>query len=109
MRKYITEKPLFSIHIPKTAGTSFQKILKCWFGDDLYLHYFDEKNNKMPEKYILKSGLCIHGHFNKKRGFGVFDYYPEADQFITIIRDPLELHLSNFFFVKKMFQNHNNS
>jgi len=104
MKKYNTEKALFSIHIPKTAGTSFQKTLKFWFGEDLYLHYFDEKNNKMPEKYVLKPGLCIHGHFNKRRRFGIFDYYPGANQFITIIRDPLELHLSNFFHVKNNIQ-----
>lgn len=101
MRKYNSEKPLFHIHIPKSAGTTFNKVLDYWFDKNLCPHYFDEENNKMPVKYDLKPHLCIHGHFNKKRGFGVFDYYPGAEQFTTIIREPIELHLSNYFYVKK--------
>ena len=111
MKQYDKEKPLISIHIPKCAGTSFIGVLKEWFGKKLYLHYFDEKNNKMPPRYNLKTwpfrrkfkrGLCIHGHFNKTRGFGVMDYYPEVDQFITILREPFEIAVSNYFFVKKL-------
>ncbi len=76
----------------------------------MHTHYFDEKEGKMPERQNLKTGFlrkrfkkntCIHGHFNKARGFGIQDYYPEVDQFITILRDPLEITLSNYFFAKK--------
>ena len=107
MKEYNRKKPLVSIHIPKCAGTSFRSVLKKWFKKKLYLHYFDEKNNVMPPSYNLKSGIlkrrfkkgvCIHGHFNKARGFGVLDYYPEIDQFITILRDPFEVALSNYFY-----------
>lgn len=110
MKQYDGEKPLISIHIPKCGGTSFMAVLRSWFGKNLYIHYFEERRNKMPRRHNLKSGLferrfkkgiCIHGHFNKKRGFGVRDYYPEVDQFITVLRDPFEMALSNYFFVKK--------
>lgn len=110
MKDYEKDKPLISIHVPKCGGTSFLSVLKAWFGKRLYVHYFDEKRGKMPEKKSLRSGLlkrkfkkgiCIHGHFNKKRGFGIKDYYPEVDQFITILRHPLELALSNYFYIKK--------
>lgn len=41
MKQYDRNKPLFAIHIPKTAGTSFRAILKAWYGKKLLLHYRD--------------------------------------------------------------------
>lgn len=105
MRKYDPDQPLISIHIPKTAGISLRKVLQNWFKDKLLLHYFNEKENKLPAKYKLEPGICIHGHFNAQRGFGVSDYYKKAEQFITFFREPLELQLSNYFFIKKNIRN----
>ena len=114
MIPYDPDKPLISIHLPKCAGTSFRQVLETWFGNNLFLHYFNEKENKKPEIVRLKSwwpwrkyrpNLCVHGHFNQARGFGIQDDYPEVEQFITIIRDPFEAHLSLFYFMKKLGQN----
>ncbi|MDH5379452.1 MAG: sulfotransferase family 2 domain-containing protein [Cyclobacteriaceae bacterium] len=143
MLKYISNKPLISIHIPKTAGTSFEKVLNKWFnrkdfininnhprlykyltplnldffyqkltGCGLYYHYRNELFNKMPRKVSLgkKYGLikrknqpeCVHGHFDPDTdGGNLFHYYPEASQFITFLRDPLELQLSLYFYNRK--------
>jgi hypothetical protein len=106
---YDPKKPLISIHIPKCAGTSFTAVLREWFGNSLLLHYFNERWNIPPRRYALKrifsnefkEGLCIHGHFNRRRGVGVEDYYPEVRQFITVMRDPFDLHLSNYFYLKR--------
>lgn len=109
MKNYNPKKPLFSIHIPKCAGASFSEILKAWFKKGFLRHYKNEKLNKPPEKYNfytgfllkkLKPNLCVHGHFNNNRGIGISDYYPEAEQFITILRDPFDIHVSNYFYVK---------
>ena len=92
------------VHIPKCAGTSFSKILQTWFGKYYFSHYHDEKKNQSPKKIVidkLSSRLCIHGHFNHTRGEGISDYYPREKQIITIIRDPFDLHVSSYFFVKK--------
>lgn len=114
-KAYNPLKPLISIHIPKCAGTSFDAILKGWFGAGFHRHYFDEKNNLKPKKIYADGAIparpvrtCIHGHFNNKRQMGVFDYYPSADQYITIIRDPLELHISNYFFLKRRIRENQN-
>jgi hypothetical protein len=56
-------------------------------------------------KSLVLKKRCIHGHFNRERGLGVQDHYPEVDQFITILRDPLEIHLSNYFYLKKLKEN----
>ncbi len=99
MRRYSVEKPLISLHIPKCAGQSFRETLHRWFGDRLFFHYF-QQHNAMPPRRDFSPGICIHGHFNRTKGFGVMDYYPEADQFITILRNPLDMAISNYFYWK---------
>ncbi len=116
MKQYDPNKPLISIHIPKCGGTSFAEILKRWFGKGFLQHYHDERNDKHPRRLNLFKDpyrkefipdLCIHGHFNHDRGNGAEKYYPVVDQFITIIRDPFELHLSSYFFrIKREKENH---
>lgn len=102
MKQYDKEGHLIYIHVPKCGGTSILAVLEKWFNENFYKHYYDEKNNKMPPKYNLRSDVCICGHFNKKRQFGIMDYYPEADQFVTILRDPFERVASIYFYVKRV-------
>jgi len=105
MKVYDKDKPLISLHAPKCGGTSFLSVLKQWFGENLYLHYFDQRRNERPRRYETRGGICIHGHFNKRRKLGVLDYYPEADQLIIILRDPFEMALSRYFFTKGQGEN----
>jgi hypothetical protein len=106
MRTYDKNTPLLSIHIPKCGGISLTTTLKEWYGDNLLLHYYNERETIMPKKYKFKKrysykykkNICVHGHFNGNRGFGVDDYYPEIKQAITFLRDPLEIALSVFHF-----------
>lgn len=101
MNSYDPSLPLFSVHIPKCAGSSFSKVLKEWFKENLLLHYPNESKGALPEKHVLRPGICIHGHFNNARGTGLYDYYSAANQLITVVRDPFEMHISNYFFVKR--------
>lgn len=100
MIKYNPAKPLISLHIPKCGGQSVRRVLKTRFAENLYFHYYKDYS-VLPPKYELNPGICIHGHFNHTRGFGVADYYPEAGQLITFLRDPLEIMVSNYFFWKR--------
>ncbi len=112
MKTYDPSRPLVSLHIPKCAGTSFQAVLRTWFGRRLYDHYLDEKTGKPARRHRLKSrlsptrwkhGVCVHGHFNKRRpGSALREYYPEVDQFITVLRDPFEVHLSQYFWGRRL-------
>jgi hypothetical protein len=102
MVDYRKNNALISIHIPKTGGQGFRKILDFWFGSRLYFHYFNEKENRMPEKHDLKPGVCVHGHFNMRRQFGVMNYYPQVNQFITFLRDPFEILVSRYFYTKRL-------
>lgn len=104
MRQYNPKEYLLSLHIPKSGGTSFTEILKKWFWPGFHAHYFDHRLNRMPlpiRKFkppLHNLGLfplCIHGHFEEE--CGVYESYPNASQFITLLRDPLELQISLFF------------
>lgn len=56
--------------------------------------------NAPPIVHKTGPGICIHGHFNRTREIGIGNYYPDADQFVAIIRDPLERAISYYFFWK---------
>jgi len=149
MQAYNPDLPLFSLHVPKTAGTSFDNVLKQWFNDrpfpnlmnrprlaallsplnvdftlqrmmgcGLYHHYSNEVAAAKPRvaplgrKYgVLGTRIhreCVHGHFDPNIDGGtLFDYYPEARQFITVLRDPLEMQLSLYFYNKKLIESGN--
>ena len=108
MKAYEIDKPLIVIHVPKTAGTSVRTIFHGWYGDNFHRHYTNTISGELPPKIDLSKmhsiahPLCLFGHFNKLGGFGVEDYYPEVGQFVTILRDPFEQLISNYFFFKKV-------
>ena len=110
MKAYDPSDLLISIHLPKCGGSSLKAALKRWFGKKLYYHYYDEEKNATPSRLLsyrirlssmMSDGYCVHGHFNKYRGFGIRDYYPNSNQFISFLRDPLEIHLSNYYFLTR--------
>ena len=99
--EYDASQPLISIHVPKTAGSSFRGVLEKWFGPKLHFHYADDERGTRPVKHAWLSGTCIHGHFNRNRGFGVLHYYRQAAQYITFLRDPFATTVSNYFYLKQ--------
>lgn len=106
MIDYDPSVPLIFLHMPKAAGTSVKELMRAWYGDDLYLHYFNEENQTRPQKQNFfdsneqDSSVAIYGHFNRARKFGVEHYYPSAKQFVTLLRDPFERIASVYFFFK---------
>src|SRR5262245_55123363 len=102
---YNAHKPLISLHVPRCGGTSFQSVLGQWFSTNFYLHYLFGRLNQVPQRQDFRGGICIHGHFNKRRKVGVLDYYPGAEQFITILRDPFEVEVSHYFHAKGLGEN----
>ena len=111
MKEYNSREILISQHIPKCAGTSFIKVLNSWFGPGFYKHYFNHAKAITPRRpfslNVIKHFMpvCVHGHFDKEKdGVGIFDIYPETKQIITVVRDPLEMQLSLYFYMKKLIE-----
>lgn len=83
-------------------------VLSQWFGDGF--HKVNQQQNaqfgmqKLPTKdeegNWIANVKCIQSHFHHGFGFGLPYFYPEVDQYITILRDPFDLMVSMYFFMK---------
>jgi len=102
---------LVSIHIPKTAGTSFRNILKKVYGEDRVIRVDitlpSEKTpySSCPEPPpVLPEGTkVIHGHF---RFQDVAEKYKLRKDIpiITWVRNPVERVISNYFYLQKILR-----
>jgi len=108
---------LISIHVPKTAGTSFGYILIDIYKDNYGKHYqqplkkntpkflhkliqnkYDNTPNILCKKDITKNIKCIHGHmtYNKYKS----DFNIKNVKLITWVRNPIERLISLYYFRK---------
>ncbi|MNS28030.1 Sulfotransferase family protein [compost metagenome] len=99
---YDPDKLLVSVHIPKTAGTSLAQALETWFGDRLRRHY--RNSAQLSSAADDAPGVCVHGHFQPDEPGRVRDHFPQADQFITVMRDPFQRMISLWRFLNAMQQ-----
>ncbi len=93
---------LISIHVPKTAGSSFFRILKQVYGKESVLRL---NTMNLTEDQIEKISLdpknqdllkVIHGHLKISQLDQIIqDYQPRI---ITWLRNPVERVISNYFF-----------
>jgi hypothetical protein len=98
---YNPAEPLISLHVPKTGGTSLKAVLGDWFPDGRLLLHYRTAPTHMPPRHDWHGPVCIHGHFNALRDFGVSDYYPQAAQFIVFLREPFDRFLSLWFYMNE--------
>ena len=104
---------LVSLHLPKTAGTSFGSALKTRFGNALLRDYADVPINTPPferNKAAMQAALdnaeadwsgieCIHGHFLPVK-YLLLAARREL-KFVTWLRDPVERVLSHYDFWRR--------
>jgi hypothetical protein len=111
-----TSKMIISLHLPKTAGTSFAKSLKAQFGKALLKDYADlpintpvyERNLNALQACIENGAKdfagvqCIHGHFLPLK-YLLLSAKREIT-FITWMRDPVERLASHYWFWRKTYK-----
>lgn len=106
---------LISLHLPKTAGSSFASSLSSQFGDKLKKDYSDYPLHKSSSirhsNALIHSGLnffkyeknikCIHGHFLPLK----YKYLRtrKKKQYITWMRDPAERLASQYFYMRRHY------
>lgn len=99
---------LISIHIPKTAGTSFRNTLKSVYGEksvirlDIGLIKHELRINEVvySHKFLPEGTKVVHGHFSLP------DLYTHLTvsknvPVITWLRDPVKRVVSNYFYLSK--------
>jgi hypothetical protein len=100
-----TYPELISLHIPKTAGTSFRNILKTNYGEEQVVRLdINAKgeirvNEMIYHKKSLPDVRVIHGHFVYQDLIKNFKL-PENYNLITWVRDPVERVVSNFYYLE---------
>lgn len=101
-----TKVKLVSIHIPKTAGTSFIHSLKKQYGYQKVVRIDINDNrtriNKIPvdNACVYKNTEVIHGHFSIDLLNNYLNLPPETP-IITWLRDPVERVISNYYYLHK--------
>ncbi len=100
---------LISLHIPKTAGTSFRNILKNVYGDKQVVRVDINEigviriNEKIIETNELPSAKVIHGHFSIEALKSKF-VMPDEYRLITWMRDPVKRVISNYYYLELRLQ-----
>lgn len=108
MLNYAAMLELISIHIPKTAGTSFYHCLQCVYGPDISISYKRRDvqpllhNGQIPAMAVQHL-RAIHGHF-KYREVRQLHHATQA-KVICWLRDPVARVISNFRFFKAGLNN----
>jgi hypothetical protein len=106
---------IISLHLPKTAGSSFGLALKEHFGDNLLRDYDDFPMAKPAferNKQAILSGLniaqfppvdamCIHGHFLPIKYLLLGSRMNL--KFITWMRNPVDRLISHFYFWQRTY------
>ncbi|MGF1493849.1 MAG: sulfotransferase family 2 domain-containing protein [Microcoleaceae cyanobacterium] len=85
---------LISVHIPKTAGTAFQKTLLHVYGSEQVLLDYPPDRVYRPGEPIADSIKVIHGHFALKK---YRNHFPEAYR-IVWLRHPVFRLISEYFY-----------
>lgn len=99
MVSYNPQLPLFSLHIPRTGGTSFRYVLRLWFKDRLFLHYRHNVRPLCLHDY-QSTGICIHGH--RARYMADWAPFPDTVQYVAFFREPFSRFVSTWHFQRKL-------
>lgn len=96
---------IISVHVQKTAGTAFGKVLQQVYGSERIL--FDYEHADQPADFVLQQGLIkpeiqvIHGHFPARK---YRELFPDA-RFVVWLRNPIYRFISAYFFLKNYKDN----
>lgn len=90
------EVEIISIHIPKSAGTSFRKIIEQLYRDSIELYYGGEPTLRLWDGNPLQlksTTRALHGHFRARSAY--LKQCPKA-KLITWVRHPVDRIISYY-------------
>ena len=102
---------LISIHIPKTGGRSFLKVLEQVYGNALDIrhereHFFPDGRFSQIKNDIFPDHIRgIHAHLSVSQLMPVIEKH--GPRVVTWLRDPVERVISNYYFFMKRLRTGN--
>ncbi|MGB3510235.1 MAG: class I SAM-dependent methyltransferase [Microcoleaceae cyanobacterium] len=95
---------IISVHVPKTAGSTFKKVLLQVYGRKNVILDYPRPNKRRYQalESIHAQTKVIHGHFPANK---YDEYYPDARQIIWL-RNPIIALFSRYYFLKSVNQTH---
>ncbi len=103
MMKKMEQRALIFLHIPKTAGTTLNRIIE-WQYNPLSIFTMDpyriratpERLKQLPEARRRRLRM-VRGHFY----YGIHEYLPQGATYITMLREPVARFLSAYYFLQR--------
>jgi hypothetical protein len=103
MMRAMAERALLFLHLPKTAGTTLNRILE-WQYNPLSIFTIDPYRIRATAERLAQLSesrrrriRVIRGHFY----YGLHDILPQGGTYITILRDPVARLFSSYYFVQR--------
>jgi hypothetical protein len=91
---------LYFDHVPKTGGTSFHQVLIAWFGDaQVSPPIAGQRFTDVLHQYGHLAAISGHIHY------GIGDKLDPTRLNVTIVRDPIDRAVSQYFFNKETVAN----
>lgn len=101
--KPMDERALLFLHIPKTAGTTLNRIIE-WQYNPLSVFTIDPYRIRATAERLRafsedrrRSLRVVRGHFY----YGLHEVLPQGGTYITILRNPVSRILSSYYFIQR--------
>src|SRR5262249_17956336 len=94
-------KALIFLHIPKTAGTTLNRIIE-WQYSPLAIFTMDPHRIRATAERFQRLPEARRRRFQVVRGhlfYGIHEFLPQGATYITLLRDPVSRLLSSYYFV----------
>ena len=95
-----SEQTVIFVHIPKTAGTTmYQVIQRNYASKAMYVIGVDGWHDEFKRLSDCRKAelLLIGGH----AGFGMHRFLPKPCAYFTILRDPIERTISDYYYIRR--------
>jgi hypothetical protein len=99
---------LIFLHIPKTAGSTFHMILNSRFSESETQNLFGSRYSEPEIAQFINAPAEAKKHIRLLKGhmpFGLHQYLPGHSQYISVLRDPVERVISQYYYIKKNVHN----
>lgn len=101
---------LIFLHIPKTAGSTFHFLLNTRYKESETHNVFGSRYSEPEIKAFIDQDVDEKKHLRLLKGhmpYGLHSYLPqpESAKYISVLRDPVERVISQYYYIKKNVKN----